>query len=62
MLPYAALNRPAFVGLRRGAFRTVQVRIIEAWSFDERVQPLFPVPACVMIGRREPVGPLPDDG
>ena len=59
VLPYAALNRPAFAGLRRGDFRTVSVKIAEAWSFDETVQPLFPVPASVMIGIREPAGNLP---
>src|SRR6185437_2575095 len=35
VLPYAALNRPAFAGLRRGDYRGVQVRITEGWSFDE---------------------------
>ena len=60
VLPYAALNRPAFGGLRRGQFmRTLEVRIDEAWSFDERVRPLFPVPACVLIGTRAPAGALP---
>ncbi len=57
VLPYAALNRPAYAGLRRGDYRDVGVRIDEAWSFDERVRPLFrcrracwsaraPRPAC----------------
>ena len=59
VLPYAALNRPAFGGLRAGDFRSARVRLIEAWSFDETVQPLFPVPASVLIGRRETGGPLP---
>ncbi|HEX5325783.1 MAG TPA: N-6 DNA methylase, partial [Acetobacteraceae bacterium] len=53
VLPYAALNRPAFGGLRRGDFHTFHVQIVEAWSFDEAVQPLFPVPASVLIGKRE---------
>ncbi len=59
VLPYAALNRPAFGGLRRGEFRTLHVHIVEAWSFDETVQPLFPVPASVLIGKREPGAGLP---
>ena len=59
VLPYAALNRPAFGGLRRGDYRSVGVRIEEAWSFDETVQPLFPVPACVLIGVRGTAGELP---
>ena len=60
VLPYAALNRPAFGGLRRGEFRALHVHILEAWSFDETVQPLFPVPASVLIGRREAGAGLPD--
>src|SRR5271157_4029262 len=58
VLPYAALNRPAFSGLRRGDFKSAGVRIVEGWSFDETVQPLFPVPASVLIGRRQPGGRL----
>ncbi len=60
VLPYAALNRPAYAGLREGIYGTAaQVCIVEAWSFDEDVQPLFPVPACVLIARRGKPGPLP---
>ena len=60
VLPYAALNRPAFRGLRSGGYdRLVRVRFLAAWSFDEAVQPLFPVPACVLIARRGTDGPLP---
>ena len=59
VLPYAVLNRPAFVGLRRGDCRDVQILWDEAWSLDETVRPLFPVPACVMIGRRVTAGVLP---
>lgn len=59
VMPYAALNRPAFAGLRRGDYRSVSVAIREAWSFDETVQPLFPVPAAMLIGRRDATGPLP---
>lgn len=40
MLPYAALNRPAFGGLRGGNFASVQVHITEAWDLA-RVRPLF---------------------
>lgn len=59
VLPYAALNRPAFGGMRRGDYRSVGVRIVEAWSFDETVQPLFPVPASVLIGVRGTNWPIP---
>lgn len=66
VMPYAALSRGQFAGFRRGFFargRTAQpfavVRFEEAWAFDEDVQPLFPVPACVLFGRRTDAGPLP---
>jgi SAM-dependent methyltransferase len=59
VLPYAALNRPAYKGLRAGDCRDVQLCWEEGWSLDETVQPLFPVPACVLIGRRRTAGPLP---
>lgn len=64
VLPYAALNRPAFDGLRRGVFGSVQVRIVEAWDLA-RVHPIFGRTAvgttstCVLFGRRQPTGPLP---
>ena len=58
VLPYAALNRPAFAGLRRGDYRLASVRITHAWSL-ELVRPLFPTSACVLMGRREQLGPLP---
>lgn len=52
VMPYAALNRPAYAGLRAGDWRDAQGRITAAWSLDETVQPLFPVPACVLFGER----------
>lgn len=64
VLPFAALNRPAFAGLRRGIFGSVQVRVEEAWDLA-RVRPIFgssavgTTSACVVIGRREEAGPLP---
>lgn len=64
VLPYAAVNRPAFGGLRRGVFYTVQVRIVEAWDLAQ-VRPIFGRTAvgttstCVLFGRRELAGPLP---
>jgi hypothetical protein len=59
VLPYAVLNRPAYAGMRRGDYRSASVAIQEAWSFDETVQPLFPVPASVMIATRQGAGALP---
>ncbi len=64
VLPYAAVNRPAFGGLRRGVFNTVQVCIVEAWDLAQ-VRPIFGRTAvgttstCVLFGQREPAGPLP---
>jgi hypothetical protein len=59
LLPYAAMNRPAYRGLREGMHRRVQIRIREAWTFDEHVQPLFPVPSCALFGRRADAAALP---
>jgi hypothetical protein len=64
VLPYAAINRPAFAGLRRGDFRNVQLHVVEAWDLA-RVRPIFGSTAigttstCVLFGRREPAGALP---
>jgi SAM-dependent methyltransferase len=59
VMPYAALNRPAYAGLRAGDWRDAQGRITAAWTLDETVQPLFPVPACVLFGARGPQAPPP---
>jgi len=59
VLPYATLNRPVHHGFRRGDFRDVQLAWDSAWSLDETVQPLFPVPAAVWFGRRATSGALP---
>ncbi|MCC7282028.1 MAG: N-6 DNA methylase, partial [Acetobacteraceae bacterium] len=59
VMPYAALNRPAFAGLRGGDFASASCRFVAAMAFDEDVQPLFPVPASVLVARREAAGPLP---
>ncbi len=64
VLPYAAINRPAFAGLRRGDFGNVQLHVAEAWDLA-RVRPIFGSTAigttstCVLFGRREPAGGLP---
>jgi len=59
VMPYAALNRPAFAGLRGGDFASAACRFTAAMAFDEHVQPLFPVPASVLVARREGAGPVP---
>jgi len=68
VMPYAALNRKQFAGFRIGYFgaRRAQsrnpfavVRFREAWTMDEDVQPLFPVPSCVLIAEAAEPGALP---
>jgi hypothetical protein len=59
VMPYAALSRRQFAGFRAGRFGPEHgsVRFEEAWAFDEGVQPLFPVPSCVLIARADEPGP-----
>jgi hypothetical protein len=52
VLPMAALTRGQFEKLRRGAFGSVSIAWDEAWTMDDSVQPLFPVPSCAVFGRR----------
>ena len=71
VMPFAALSRHHFEKFRSGSFASPQgrpkrdqlfasVRFEEAWGFDETVQPLFPVPSCVLIARAADAGPLPE--
>ncbi len=68
LMPYAALNRKQFEGFRKGWFGGsstgtgkvyATVRFIDAWTFDERVQPLFPVPSCALFALRDATAPPP---
>ncbi|MGI8926368.1 MAG: N-6 DNA methylase [Tepidiformaceae bacterium] len=74
VMPYAALNRKQFEGFRTGQWfkarrsrpserRALRVhqeaRFTEAWTFDQGVQPLFPVPSCVLIASNREKGRLP---
>ena len=52
VLPMAALTRGQFEKLRGGAFSSLKIAWDEAWTMDESVVPLFPVPSCVVFGRR----------
>ena len=58
VLPYAALNRPAFDGLRRGVYGSAEVRITAAWNLS-LLREIFPTSSCVLIGRRAAAGALP---
>lgn len=65
VLPYAAMSRDPYAKFRTGDFNKWRsepkaVRFTGAWAFPSDVQPLFPVPACVLFaeGTRFP-GKLP---
>jgi len=62
VMPYATLTRTAYGGFRSGRYRVAgtSVRFTEGWAFDERVQPLFEVPSCVLFAVQGEPGPPPD--
>ena len=61
VLPMAALTRGQFEKLRTGSFRSVKIAWDEAWTMDDSVQPLFPVPSCAVFGRKRATArQLPD--
>ncbi|MGO9006819.1 MAG: N-6 DNA methylase [Beijerinckiaceae bacterium] len=61
VLPLAVLTRGQFEKLRSGSFQSVRIAWDEAWTMDDSVQPLFPVPSCVVFGRRRATSrPMPD--
>jgi hypothetical protein len=52
VLPFAVLSRNQFQPLRLGGFSSGNLAWDEVWTMSEDVQPLFPVPSCVVFGRR----------
>ena len=61
VLPLAALSRGQFERLRSGAFHGGAIQWEEAWTMDDSVQPLFPVPSCAVFGRRRATSkPMPE--
>jgi len=52
VLPLAVLSRGQFEPLRSGSYEDGSIAWDETWTMDESVQPLFPVPACAVFGRR----------
>ena len=61
VLPLAVMTRGQFARFRSGAYTSAQVQWEEAWTMDDGVQPLFPVPSCVLFGRRRATArPVPD--
>ena len=52
VLPLAVLSRNQFQPLRAGSFSSGNLAWDEVWTMSDGVQPLFPVPSCVVFGRR----------
>ena len=52
VLPLAVLSRGQFDKFREGSFSSARIAWDEAWTMNDDVQPLFPVPSCVVFGRR----------
>jgi len=52
VLPLATLTRGQFEKFRTGSFTSDNIAWDEVWTMDDSVVPLFPVPACTVIGRK----------
>lgn len=62
VLPMAVLSRGQFEPLRRGSFDPACIQWDDAWVMNDDVQPLFPVPSCVLFGRRRATSkPVPEE-
>ena len=61
VLPLAALTRGQFEKFRKGSFTSAKIAWDEARTMDDDVQPLFPVPSCVVFGRRRATAKLLPD-
>lgn len=55
VLPLAALSRGQFEKFRTGQFGSNNIAWDEAWTMDDSVSPLFPVPSCVVFGRKRAI-------
>jgi len=55
VLPLAALTRGQFEKFRAGQFGSYNIAWDEAWTMDDSVEPLFPVPSCVVFGRKRAI-------
>jgi hypothetical protein len=56
VLPLAALTRGQFQLFRAGRFHSSNIAWGEAWTMDDSVTPLFPVPSCVVFGWKRALG------
>ena len=61
VLPLAALTRGQFEKFRTGRFGSYNVAWDEAWTMDDSVTPLFPVPSCVVFGRKRAIAQVTPD-
>ena len=52
VMPLAALTRGQFAPFRRGSFNSARIQFEQAWTMDSCLQPMFPVPACAVFGRK----------
>jgi len=51
VMPLAAMTRGQFEKFRSGSFETKSVQFEDAWVLGDDVQPLFPVPSCVLFAK-----------
>ena len=61
VLPLAALTRGQFEKFRAGRFGSYNIAWDEAWTMDDSVAPLFPVPSCVVFGRKRAIARVMPD-
>ncbi len=60
VLELSALTRGQYEKFRAGSFHSGKIQWDEAWTMDDNVKPLFPVPSCAVFGRRRATAkPLP---
>lgn len=52
VMPLATLSRGQYEPFRRGSYNSCKVAFDAAWTMDSCLEPLFPVPSCVVFGRK----------
>jgi hypothetical protein len=53
VMPLAAMSRGQFERFRTGNFDTKKVQFEDTWVLGDDVQPLFPVPSCVLFAKAD---------
>jgi hypothetical protein len=56
VMPLATMTRGQFEKFRSGRFESANIAWDEAWTMDDSVAPLFPVPSCAIFGRKRALG------